>query len=106
MPTANPVLQTNFAHLDEHDPQLLRLGMLAERYFSDDPNTSRLKLRQLAELLARLVASHAGLAGAAEENQFELLRRLQGDAVRPREVAQVFGEIRRTGNAANHSLSS
>ena len=34
-----PRLTSNFAHLQEHDAQLLRLGMLAERYFPDDPNT-------------------------------------------------------------------
>lgn len=98
-------LQTNFAHLEQHDAQLVRLGMLAERYFADDPNTTILKLRQLAELLAQLVASRTGLAGSDEENQFELLRRLQGEGVLPREVAQLFGEIRRTGNAANHTLA-
>ena len=43
-------LRTNFAQLQEHDEQLLRLGMLAERYFPDDPNTCLLKLRQFAEV--------------------------------------------------------
>ena len=32
-------LSCNFAYLSSHDEQLLRLGMLAERYFSHDPNT-------------------------------------------------------------------
>ena len=40
-----PLLTSNFACLQEHDAQLLRLGMLAERYFPDDPNTSILNLR-------------------------------------------------------------
>jgi hypothetical protein len=31
-------LRSNFAHLQTHDEQLLRLGMLAERYFAEDPN--------------------------------------------------------------------
>lgn len=44
--------RTNFAHLEGHDAQLVRLGMLAKRYFADDPNTALLKLRQMAELLA------------------------------------------------------
>ncbi|MBK5915571.1 type I restriction-modification system endonuclease [Rhodocyclus purpureus] len=105
MPAAKTLPQTNFAHLEQHDPQLLRLGMLAERYFSEDPNTTLLKLRQLAEVLAQLVASRAGLANVPEENQYDLLRRLQGEGVLPREVAQLFGEIRRTGNEANHALS-
>ena len=56
-----PLLSSNFTHLHEHDAQLLRLGMLAERYFPDDPNTSLLKLRQLTELLAQFVATKVGL---------------------------------------------
>jgi type I restriction enzyme, R subunit len=96
--------KTNFAHLQEHDEQLLRLGMLAEKYFADDPNTCLLKLRQLAEFLAQLVASRVGLFFSTDEAQYELLRRLQDRGILPREVAQLFGEIRRSGNAANHAL--
>lgn len=39
--------QSNFTHLKAHDEQLVRLGLLAERYFAEDPNTCLLKLRQL-----------------------------------------------------------
>ena len=35
----NGAARTNFAHLEAHDEQLVRLGMLAERYFAEDPNT-------------------------------------------------------------------
>jgi type I restriction enzyme R subunit len=45
---------SNFSVLSQHDEQLLRLGMLAEKYFADDPNTCLLKLRQLAESLTQL----------------------------------------------------
>ena len=31
--------QSNFTHLKAHDEQLVRLGLLAERYFAEDPNT-------------------------------------------------------------------
>src|SRR5438128_7933235 len=79
-----PLLTSNFAHLHEHDAQLLRLGMLAERYFPDDPNTSLLKLRQLAELLAQLVATKVGLYQSPEESQYDLLRRLQDQGMLPR----------------------
>ncbi len=98
-------LTSNFAHLQSHDEQLLRLGMLAERYFSDDPNTCLLKLRQLAELLAQLVASSVGLLDRPEEGQFELLGRLRDHGILPYEIHQLFNEVRRTGNAANHSLA-
>jgi type I restriction enzyme, R subunit len=101
----SPVLPpTNFVHLQEHSEQLLRLGMLAEKYFTDDPNTCLLKLRQLAELLAQMVATRVGLFVSADEAQYELLRRLQDEGILPREVAQLFGEIRRSGNSANHAL--
>jgi type I restriction enzyme R subunit len=96
---------SNFKHLRSHDVQLLRLGQLAERYFSDDPNTCLLKLRQLAELLAQLTASRVGLFTSTEENQVDLLRRLQDHGILPRDVAGLFHEVRRAGNAANHRLS-
>jgi type I restriction enzyme R subunit len=103
----NPApIRTNFAFLKSRDEQLLRLGMLAERYFAADPNTSMLKSRQFAELLARRVATDSGLYTGSEEQQYDLLRRLQDASILPREVAQVFGEVRRTGNAAAHSLSA
>lgn len=97
--------RSNFAHLEVHDVQLVRLGMLAERYFPDDPNTALLKLRQLTELLAQLVAAKVGLYTSREEAQYDLLRRLQDQNILPREVAQLFGEVRRAGNAANHAIT-
>lgn len=96
---------SNFVHLRVHDEQLLRLGMLAERYFPDDPNTCLLKLRQLTELLAQLLASKVGLYTSAEEKQVDLLRRLQDQGIVPREVWTLFHEVRRIGNEASHRLS-
>lgn len=82
-----PRITSNFAQLAEHDEQLLRLGLLAERYFADDPNTSLLKLRQLAELLAQQVAALSGIYASPDEAQYELLRRLQDQGILPREIA-------------------
>jgi type I restriction enzyme R subunit len=96
---------SNFSILSQHDEQLLRLGMLAEKYFAEDPNTCLLKLRQLTESLAQLLAARTGLFISAEETQYDLLRRLQDNGVLPREVYQMFNEVRRSGNAASHSLS-
>ncbi|MDD5330958.1 MAG: hypothetical protein PHX38_13225 [Sulfuricella sp.] len=86
---------SNFSVLSQHDEQLLRLGMLAEKYFADDPNTCLLKLRQLAESLTQMLAARIGLYIAAEETQYDLLRRLQDSGVLPREVCQMFGEVLR-----------
>ena len=98
-------LQTNFAMLETHDVHLVRLGLLAERYFPGDPNTALLKLRQLTELLAQHVATRVGVYGAPDEPQYELVRRLQEQGIVSREVAQLFGEVRRAGNAASHSMT-
>ncbi len=99
-----PIL-SNFAQLGEHNEQLLRLGLLAERYFPEDPNTALLKLRQLTELLAQQVATRVGLYISSEEAQYDLIRRLQDQGIISREIAQLFGEVRRAGNAANHALT-
>lgn len=99
------IIHSNFCQLQKHDEQLLRLGLLAERYFPEDPNTSLLKLRQLAELLAQHVATRIGIYVSTDEPQFELIRRLQDHGIITREIAQLFTEVRRAGNAANHALT-
>lgn len=50
------IKSANFNFLEQYDAQLVRLGVLAERYFRDDPSTSLIKLRQFGEILAQLVA--------------------------------------------------
>lgn len=100
-----PKLRSNFTHLRAHDEQLVRLGMLAEKYFPDDPNTSLLKLRQFGEFLAQLLASRVGLYTSPEEAQYDLIRRLQDQSILPREIADLFNEVRRSGNAASHKMA-
>lgn len=95
---------SNFAHLQSQDEQLVRLGLLAEKYFPEDPNTCLLKLRQMAELLAQSLAAHVGLLNVPEETQYDLVRRLKLQGILPREVADLFDKIRVTGNQANHAL--
>jgi type I restriction enzyme, R subunit len=97
-------IRSNFDMLRSYEAQLWRLGALAERYFAEDPNTSLLKLRQLAELLAQSLAARAGLYASPEERQYDLIRRLQSEGLLPIEIRQVFDQIRVTGNAANHAL--
>jgi type I restriction enzyme, R subunit len=96
---------TNFAHLQDHEEQLVRLGMLAERYFPEDPNTCLLKLRQFTELLAQLTASRVSVYSSSDLKHYDLLRRLEDHGILPREVSQLFDEVRRAGNAASHSMA-
>lgn len=101
--SAKRQISANFGFLGKHEPQLERLGALAERYFREDPNTCLIKLRQFSELLAQLLAAKAGLYTSADEAQSDLLRRLRFDRVLPREVGELFHQIRISGNKATHA---
>ena len=50
-------LSINFSFLGVHDAKLVELGARAEDYFTYDPPTAIIKLRQFAELLAKLMHS-------------------------------------------------
>lgn len=93
---------SNFQFLEKSEPQLYRLGALAETYFSDDPNTCLIKLRQLSELTAQLTASRFGLEVTPSDNLAEVLRRLRFECRLPREVGDLFHSLRIAGNHAAH----
>ncbi|RWI18628.1 MAG: type I restriction-modification system endonuclease [Mesorhizobium sp.] len=93
----------NFEFLAAHDKQLVRLSALAERYFRDDPNTCLIKLRQFGEVLAQLTAAKSGLFASVTEPQSDLLRRLKFERIVPQEPADLFHQLRISGNRATHS---
>lgn len=95
----------NFAFLKVHDLQLVRLGSQAEHYFSDDPNTCLIKLRQFGEFLAQLVAAKAGLYENPGESQFDLLHRLDSRGAARGETLNLFQKLRQAGNQAAHNLA-
>lgn len=95
----------NFEFLKIYDPQLVRLGGLAERYFADDPNTCLIKLRQFGEVLAQLTAAKVGLYADPEEKQIELLRRLRDRGIVKGDTDRLFHELRKAGNDATHGLA-
>ncbi|WP_204140846.1 type I restriction-modification system endonuclease [Halomicronema sp. CCY15110] len=101
---SGPSLSPNFIFLKRHEPQLVKLGTLAERYFKDDPCTCIIKLRQFTELLAQLTAAKSGLYQDDRESQLDLLRRLRDRGIVRGEVYDVFDEIRREGNRATHDM--
>ena len=76
-------------------------GEDGERYFSDDPVVSLTTVRQFGETLA-LVAARSGLFTDASEPQADLLRRLRLDGNFPRNVLDLFHQLRVAGNAATH----
>ncbi|MFG1317541.1 type I restriction-modification system endonuclease [Xanthobacter autotrophicus] len=92
----------NFGFLDAHDAKLAALGALAERYFREDPSTAIVKLRQFAELTAKIIAArHASYRGERETFD-ETLRRLSYERIIPKEVVDVFHALRKVGNTAVH----
>jgi len=105
MPSEDLLRSSNFAFLKAHDPQLVRLGALAERYFVDDPNTCLIKLRQFGELLAQMAAAHIGLYTSPDEKQVDLLRRLRDRGMLKGDVDRLFHELRKMGNDATHSFA-
>ncbi|MDQ0316828.1 type I restriction-modification system endonuclease [Amorphus orientalis] len=99
-------LSANFDHLKGLSPELHRLGILSERFFAEDANTSLIKSRQFGEYMVKEIAALAGVYDpAARETTNDLLHRLKAQQVLPREVVDVFHAVRRSGNAATHDLA-
>ncbi|MDE3796449.1 type I restriction-modification system endonuclease [Sinorhizobium meliloti] len=96
------VASLNFEFLRAHDNQLANLGGFAESYFRTDPSTSIFKLRQFAELMAKMIAARHASYRDERETFEETLRRLSYDRIIPKEVADVFHTLRKTGNVAVH----
>jgi type I restriction enzyme, R subunit len=94
----------NFAFLNVHDRQLVKLATLAEKYFKDDPITCLMKLRQFGELLAQLIAANVGLYLYPDESQIDLLNRLHSRNLLPGDVKNLFHQLRKSGNDATHQL--
>ncbi len=92
----------NFSFLEKFEPELARLGALAEWAFHQDAPTSLAKLRQFAEYMAKSVAARNGIALERRANFDEILRDLQQQGPLPRQAGDVFHFLRRVGNAAIH----
>lgn len=95
-------LQSNFAFLGKNAPQLARLGALAERYFADDAPAALIKLRQLAEFVAKEVAARHGVLPKVDVTFDDALRALRTRGVLPREIGDMFFHLKRVGNRAAH----
>lgn len=95
---------SNFEFLRSHDPLLVALGAQAERYFSEDPTTCLMKLRQFAEVLAQRAAANLGLFASSNQSQVDLIRALDARGALTAEVRQVLHDLRRTGNVAAHEV--
>ncbi|MBL7646130.1 MAG: DUF4145 domain-containing protein [Candidatus Hydrogenedentes bacterium] len=100
--TAPALKSPNFNFLADHDPQLLEYAARAERYVLDDPNTTLIKLRQLAEALAEDAAAYDGMRLLPEDDFSDILRRLKREDIITQEMADIFHGLRKAGNEAAH----
>ncbi|MDO6967036.1 type I restriction-modification system endonuclease [Rhizobium alvei] len=99
-------MSANFGHLQQISPELHRLGTLAERFFSEDANTSLMKSRQFGEYMVKEIAALSGVYDpASREGTNILVRRLATQQILPREVAEIFHAVRKSGNDAAHEFT-
>lgn len=93
---------TNFEFMRPHGAQLVRLAAQAEHYFRTDPNTTLIKLRQFAELLAKEVAARTGCLRSPDEAFSDVLGALGRAGYVPRQSLDLFHYLRKAGNDAVH----
>jgi len=97
---------SNFDFLKHHDELLVRLAQTAEACFIPDPNTTLIKMRQLAEELAKTIASRVGVESGSDIKQVDLLKELDYTLKLDKQVKDAFHALRKLGNPATHDITS
>ena len=93
---------SNFGFLAEHDSIFAELAQAAERVFTNDPNTTLIKLRQLGEAMAQHLAAMVGLDFSEQTSQADLLYQLNRELRLDPHVREMFHILRIEGNKATH----
>lgn len=97
----------NFEFLKEHSPIFFQLAQNSERYFTSDPNTTLVKLRQLCEALAKDIATRIGIDfDKKNTSQADLLYMLRKDKYVDSQILELFKIIRLDGNTATHEFET
>lgn len=102
----SPDQTTNFGFLKEHDPLFVELALSAERAFASDPNTTLIKLRQLAEALAQHIAVLVGIEFDEQTKQADLLYKINRELKLEPVVRELFNTLRIEGNKATHQFKT
>lgn len=96
----------NFSFLKEHEDVFFELAYGAERSFSSEPNTTLVKLRQLAEAFTQDIAARCCLTFDEQTTQADLLflvgRELQLEPL----VLKLFHGLRKAGYLAVHQFKT
>ena len=100
------ISNSNFDLLKEHDPVFCQLGFAAENAFAGDPNTTLIKLRQLAEALAQDLAARSGIQFDETTSQADLLYKLNREIRLDPTIRELFHTLRIEGNKATHQFQT
>ena len=95
----------NFNFLAQHNPVLTKLAALAERFVFEDPNTALIKIRQLAETMAKGVAAQIGITPQQDQTFLDVERSLRDRGLLDRSLHQVMRTVRMAGNRAVHEVA-
>lgn len=95
---------SNFQFLKAHDAIFLQLAATAEQAFFSDPNTTLIKMRQLAEAFARDIAARCGILFDETTTQADLLYKLNRELHLSTEILDLFHTLRIEGNKATHQF--
>ncbi len=99
-----PEPTTNFDFLAEHDPLFVELAAAAEHAFTNDPNTTLIKLRQLAEALAQHIAALVNISFDEQTKQNDLIYKISRELNLEPVVRELFHTLRIEGNKATHQF--
>lgn len=98
--------KSNFDFLKEHDLVFYQLGLAAESAFSGDPNTTLIKLRQLAEALAQDISARSGIYFDEKTTQADLLFKINREIRLDPTIRDLFHTLRIEGNRATHQFKT
>ena len=98
-------LTSNFQFLKQHDPVFFQLASSSEQFFVVDPNTAIVKLRQLAEALAKDIASRFNIPPYSYTNQNELIYQIDRKINLDSRIKDIFHKLRKDGNKAVHEFT-
>lgn len=95
---------SNFGFLSPTWPVLAELGDLTEKNLYIDPNTSLIKLRMFAEILAKYLLAYENHEDPIDGKQISRINLLNSNGNIPEPLVPLFHSLRKTGNKATHEV--
>ena len=88
-------MESNFRFLSKEFPILAKLGILAERYIHDDPNTSLFKMRLFGEKMVETIFEIHQLNFPYENTALRRLNVLQDEAILKENILALLHTVRK-----------